>query len=78
MELEEKIKILAESRVFGISKLIHIGGSYGLTLPKRWVEVNMTEIDGDYYCEVEVVGNTIVFRPIDPSEIESVTIKEKE
>jgi len=77
MELEQKIKILAESRMFGISKLVHLGGSYALILPKRWVEVNMTDIDGDYYCGVEVVDDTLVFRPIDPNDLEAVTIKEK-
>lgn len=76
MELKQKIKMLAEFRLFGMTKFRPIGGSYCLILPKRWIEFNATKIDDDYYCSVEVVGNAIVFRPIEPKDIAGVNITE--
>ena len=77
MELEQQIKLLAESKVFGITKLIRIGGSYGVTLPKIWVDFNTVEVDDDYYCRLEVEGNALIFSPISPQDIEGIIIKEK-
>lgn len=78
MNVEKKIQILAESNLSAITKLIRIGGSYGVTLPKIWVDLNMIEIEGEYYCGMEIAGNNIVFRPIEPNDYEAVTIREKE
>ena len=72
------IRILAETKTFGITKLIRIGGSYGVILPKMWLEFNGTEIDGDYYCRLDVEDNALIFRPITPDDLEGVVIKEKQ
>lgn len=78
MELEKRIKMMAESKMYAVTKLIRIGGSYGVIVPKLWLDCNTTEIEGDYYCGIEVVGNTLVIRPIQPGDLEGVTIIEKE
>lgn len=77
MDIEQKIKVMAESKILGMTKLIRLGGSYALTVPKMWLEFNATEVEGDYYCQVDVVGNTLIFRPIKPGDIEAVVIKER-
>lgn len=77
MELEQKIKLLAETKAFGITKLIRIGGSYGITLPKIWVDFNAVEVEGDYYCRIEVENNALIFRPITQDDLEGIVIKEK-
>jgi antitoxin component of MazEF toxin-antitoxin module len=77
VELEQKIKLLAETKAFGITKLIRIGGSYGITLPKIWVDFNAVEVEGDYYCRIEVENNALIFRPITQDDLEGIVIKEK-
>ena len=78
MELKQKIKLLGEQKIFGVNKLIRIGGSYGVTLPKIWVDFHCTEIDGEYYCRLEVNEDTLIFSPINIGDIEAVRIKEKQ
>jgi len=78
METDQKIKILAETKTLGITKLIHFGGSYGVTLPKLWVDFNAVMVEGDYYCRLQVVDNTLIFSPITSTDLEAVTIREKE
>jgi len=79
MELEQKIKIMAESKMFGITKLIRFGSSYGIVVPRLWLEMHATAIDGDYYVSLDVSDEnaTLAFRPINPEDIEAVSIKEK-
>jgi hypothetical protein len=73
----EKIKILADTHAFGIRKLIPLGGSYGLVIPKMWVTANCVEIDGEYYLKLNVVNNELRFSSISPDDIEGIEIKEK-
>lgn len=75
MEIETKIKVLAESKLFGMHRLCRIGGSYSLILPKHWVEIFMHRIDDDYYCHIDVVNDTVVLRPASPKDVEGITVK---
>ena len=77
MEIEQKIKILAETKTLGITKLIRIGGSYGFTLPKLWVDFNAVMVDGDYYCRLQVVDNSLIFSPITSTDLEAITLRER-
>ncbi|HEY41518.1 MAG TPA: hypothetical protein G4O18_06625 [Dehalococcoidia bacterium] len=78
MKIEDKLKVLAERpEIFGITKLIKIGGSYAIIVPKLWLEFNGVEVDGEYYCRLEVANSQLVFSPIAPEDIESVVIREK-
>jgi hypothetical protein len=77
MELEEKIRILAERKAFGIRKLLSIGNSYAIVIPKFWVEYNCLEIDGDYFMQLDVEGESIRFSPINVDSLKAVKVKEK-
>ena len=74
---DNKIRFLAEEKLFGIRKLIPIGGSYGLVIPKMWVVMNCVEIDGDYYLKLQVNGDELIFSPISSDDIRKVSIREK-
>lgn len=78
MELEEKIKYLSKEKLLGIRKLTPIGGSYSFTIPRLWVTMHCTEIEGDYYVKLRVIEDELIFSPIDPSEVENITIRRKE
>ena len=77
MTLEQKIKLMAESKRFSVTRLTHIGGSHGIILPKSWVESNIIKIDDSYYLTLEVVNNTLVFSPLQPDFLDSVRIRLK-
>lgn len=78
MQVKDKIRILAEQKIFGMRKLVKFGNSYGINLPRTWVNMNCIEIDGNYYLKLEVENNKLIFSPIDPSDIEGVVVKKKE
>ena len=77
MQIEEKIKILAEQRALGIRRLLRLGNSYAITLPKIWVELHCIEIDGVYYVKIEVQEGELFFSTISPEDIEGIVVKEK-
>ena len=77
MKTEEKIKALAKIRAFGVKKLVRLGDSYALVLPKSWVELNGIEIDGNFFVSLNVEGIKLVFSLIDLEGLEEVKVKEK-
>ena len=79
MRLKQKIEILAESKVLGITKLTRFGTSYGVVVPRLWLEMHAIALDGDYYLSLAVSDEnaTLTFRPLDPKDIEAVIVKEK-
>ena len=78
MELEEKLKKLAEHHIFGIRKLTRIGTSYGMIIPRPWILVNCVEVKGHYYFKLEVEGDKLIFTPLTLEDIDSINFKEKE
>jgi len=77
MEIEEKIKLLAKMRAFGVKKLIKLGDSYACLIPRSWVEFNGIEIDNGYYVTLCVEGNKLIFSLIDTENLEEITVKER-
>ena len=77
MEINEKIKVLADMPGQGIIRLHSIGGSYALILPKFWVYMNCTNIDDDYYVSLKQVDGNLLFTPIDMDEIAGLEVKKK-
>ena len=77
MNTKEKIKLLSQKHTFGIRKLIELGDSYALTIPKLWVLMNCTELDDSYYLQLNIEDNKLIFMSIDEKEIESISVKEK-
>lgn len=77
MNIEEKIKRMAEQRILDVRKLTKVGDSYFLRIPKSWITWHCVEIEGDYYFRLEVDGDRLIFSPINLDDIEAVSIKEK-
>lgn len=77
MELEQKLKLLAEQNIFGINKLIKLGGSYALILPRTWVDIHCISIDDAFYVKLQVIDGKLVFSSIAPRDIADIVIKEK-
>ena len=75
MEIDEKIKKLGRSHSFGIRKLIIVGNSYAITLPKFWVDMYCTRIDGEYYLKLKVIGGDLLFGAIKPEDVEHIRMK---
>ena len=44
---KDKIKTLASQNVLGIKKFVRIGDSFGIIIPRLWLEMNAIEIDGE-------------------------------
>lgn len=78
-EVEKKalIRELGRQRAFGVKKLVRIGGSYAVVVPKIWINFNAVEIDGDYYFKMGVEGNELVLKAITDEDLEGVSIKPK-
>lgn len=77
MEDDIKVKLLAEQKALGIRKLLRIGDSYALTLPKFWVRWHCFETDGEYYVQLTVEGSMLRFSPIDEDTLKKVMVREK-
>lgn len=77
MEFNEKVRLLAKERFFGIKKLVDFGNSYAVILPMNWVKLHGLEIDGEYYVTLRVEDSQLIFSPISEEEVEEITVKEK-
>jgi hypothetical protein len=53
MKVEDKIRVLAEQKAFGIRRLIKVGSSFAITVPKIWVNLHCLEVDDKYYLRLE-------------------------
>lgn len=77
MENTEKIKLLAKDSLFGVKKLQRIGGSFAVLLPREWVEWSCVEIDGDYYCKMDIADRSLLLSMIAETDLENLDIKGK-
>jgi hypothetical protein len=71
----DKIKLLAEKKAFGIRKVLPLGHSYAIVLPKFWVELFCTEIDNKYYMEIDVQDDVVRIHPVDTEALKNIHIK---
>lgn len=78
VSLRDKIKLMSEQNIFGVTKLHKVGGSYVLPIPKIWVDLHCTSVDGDYYLKLEVEGGKLVLSPLELEDIDTLRVRRKE
>lgn len=78
MSLRDKIRLMSEQNIFGVTKLHRFGGSYVLPIPKIWVDLHCTSIDGDYYLRLEVEGGKLLLSPLELEDIDALRVRRKE
>jgi len=59
---------------FATRKIIKVGDSYAITLPRMLVEseIHFTRVGDNYYCILEVQEDQIIIRPIAAEDIERI------
>lgn len=77
MEIETKIKLLSQMDAFGIKKLVKVGDSFALIVPKPWVVMFCTEIENNYYFQLQVENNQLIFSPINTEEVDTINVKRR-
>ena len=77
-EEKVKIKVAADQNILGVTKLIKMGGSFGVTIPRVWVDFHCIDVDDEYYLIMEVEGNRLIFSPINLEDIKDIRIRVKE
>lgn len=72
--LDSQIQVRREIiKMMGGKRLLPLGGSRVVIIPKMWARVNAVEIDGDYYIRVKTMSNSIIqIEPLDKAEIEAM------
>ena len=78
VSLRDKIRLMGKQNIFGVTKLHRVGGSYVLPIPKIWVDLHCTSIDGDYYLRLEVEGGKLLLSPLELEDIDALQVRRKE
>lgn len=75
MESVEKIKLLAKEKAFGIRRATRIGDSYGVLVPKFWLEMHSVLLDGDYYFQMQVEDGKLIISPLNLKDVENIAME---
>jgi len=49
-------------------KLVRVGGSLAILIPKIWVRIHAFEVDGHYWVRIKQEGNSLIITPLDKDE----------
>ena len=70
--LEAKLKILADLGLFGLRRLSKWGNSFGLVVPKDWLNLECLLIGETYWVTLEQQGTAIVVHPVTEKELQEI------
>ena len=75
-DLATKLEVLQGS--LGIKKVLRIGNSYAVVLPKEWVEFFCLRANNNYWAIIEPGdNNSVVLRPLVEQDIEGIEVSAK-
>jgi antitoxin component of MazEF toxin-antitoxin module len=63
--------------MWGIRKLTKFGDSHAIIIPAKWLNIYAMQIDGNYYVEMRVEDDQIIFSPINEEDLLSISVREK-
>ena len=73
--IAQQLEILRD--ILSIRKLLKVGGSYTVVLPKEWVECFCLHTGNDYWVSIRLEGNNIILTPLKEEDLEGLRIETK-
>jgi len=76
LSLEDRLEVLKGT--FGFKKVIKFGTSYGITLPRVWVEYYCLKTGDTYWAITEQRKDCLMIRPLKVEDLDGVEIEVKQ
>lgn len=75
--IEEKLKVLQSMGVLGIRKLIPVGGSYAVIIPKEWIDYYTLQTNSGYWVKLlPTEEGNILLASVTEDEVKSLYVAE--